>query len=178
MSRIGKRPIAIPEKTEVTITDNAIRVKGPLGELSRALRPEIEVLVKDNTIVVRLKEETNFARALWGTFASHIKNMVRGVNEPYVKKLIIEGVGYRAAVSGDNLELNVGFSHSVSVPLPKELSVKVEKNEITVSGSDKELVGQFTAKVRAVKKPEPYKGKGIRYHDEVVRRKQGKRAVV
>lgn len=178
MSRIGKRPIAIPEKTEVTITDNAIRVKGPLGELSRALRPEIEVLVKDNTIVVRPKEETNFARALWGTFTSHIKNMVRGVNEPYVKKLIIEGVGYRAAVSGDNLELNVGFSHSVSVPLPKELSVKVEKNEITVSGSDKELVGQFTAKVRAVKKPEPYKGKGIRYHDEVVRRKQGKRAVV
>ena len=134
--------------------------------------------MKDNMIVVRPLEETNFARALWGTFTSHIENMVRGVNEPYVKKLIIEGVGYRAAVSGNNLELNVGFSHSVSVPFPKELSVKVEKNEITVSGSDKEMVGQFTARVRAVKKPEPYKGNGIRYHDEVVRRKQGKRAVV
>lgn len=178
MSRIGKRPIAIPEKTEVSITDNVIRVKGPLGELRRMLRPEVKVEVKDNAVLVRPVVETNFAQALWGTTASHIGNMIAGVNEAYVKKLIVEGVGYRAAVSGNNLELNVGFSHPVSISFPKELAVSVDKNEITISGSDKEMVGQFTAKVRAVRKPEPYKGKGIRYSDEVVRRKQGKRAVV
>jgi len=178
MSRIGKRPIMIPEKTEVSIADSVIRVKGPLGELRRMLRPEVKVEIKDNTVLVRPMIETNFAQALWGTTASHISNMIAGVNEAYVKKLIVEGVGYRVAVQGNNLELNVGFSHPVSISFPKELTVSVDKNEITISGSDKEMVGQFTAKVRAVRKPEPYKGKGIRYSDEVVRRKQGKRAVV
>lgn len=177
MSRIGKQPIEIPEKTEVAVADDAVRVKGPLGELTRSLRPEIKVEVKDGAVHVSPTRNSKISRALWGTYASLIKSMVRGVNEVFEKKLVVEGVGYRASQSGSNVELNVGFSHPVVLAVPEGISVAVEKNEITITGSDKERVGQFAAEIRAVRKPEPYKGKGIRYHDEVVRRKQGKRAV-
>jgi len=178
MSRIGKRPIIIPEKTTVAVEDNVVRVAGPLGELSRQVRSEVKVRAEDGVVVVTPSNETKFARALWGTVASHIKNMIQGVSKPYEKKLVVEGIGYRALLSGDTLELNVGFSHPVSFAVPEGLSVSVEKNEITISGLDKEQVGLFAAEVRSTKKPEPYKGKGIRYADEVVKRKQGKRAVV
>lgn len=176
MSRLGKQPIQIPEKTEVTVVDNVLHVKGPNGELQRVIHPQVLITVEDNSVKIEPRSQSKLARALWGTYASLLKSMMKGVNEPFSKKLVIEGVGYRAAQSGSALELLVGFSHPVKVEIPQGLTVKVEKNEIGVSGIDKELVGQFAAEVRAVKKPEPYKGKGIRYDDEVVRRKQGKRA--
>ena len=177
MSRIGKQPIEIPEKTEVTVADNAVRVRGPAGELARSLRPEVNVEIKAGAVHVSPARNSKISRALWGTYASLIKSMVKGVNEAFAKKLVVEGVGYRVAQSGANVELNVGFSHPVALAIPEGISVTAEKNEITVTGADKERVGQFAAEIRAVRKPEPYKGKGIRYHDEVVRRKQGKRAV-
>ena len=177
MSRIGKQQIKIPEKTEVLFSDGEIIVKGPLGELKKKLRSEVKVEIKDGVVFVTPTEESVFAKALWGTVASHIINMIKGVNEVYEKKLIIEGVGFKSEVKGDSLVMSLGFSHSVEVNIPKGLVVKAEKNIITVSGIDKELVGQWTAMVRSKKKPEPYKGKGIRYEDEVVRRKQGKKSV-
>ncbi len=178
MSRIGKQSIVIPEKTEVKVSESEIFVKGPQGELSRMFRgADVEINVKDKEVFVTPKRSTKISRSLWGTYASHIRNMISGVNEPFIKKLVVEGVGYRVEVSGVNIVLSVGYSHQVMIPISESLTVSVEKNEITITGSDKEEVGEFAAKVRAVRKPEPYKGKGIRYIDEVVRRKQGKRAV-
>lgn len=177
MSRIGKQSVVIPEKTEVTVEGPVVSVKGPLGELSRDIHPAVTVAVEEGEVVVTPKDESQLAQALWGTFSSHVKNMVAGVNEAFQKKLVVEGVGYRVSLSGKNLELLVGFSHPVVLEVPENITVEVEKNTITVSGADKEKVGQFAAEIRAVKKPEPYKGKGIRYEDEVVRRKQGKKTV-
>ena len=176
MSRVGKQQIAIPDKTEVSVADGVITVKGPLGELTKPAHTAVEISIADGTVQVSPAEDTGLSRALWGTYASHVINMVHGVNTPYEKKLEIQGVGYRAAMQGTDLVLNVGFSHQVVMPVPKGLEVAVEKNIIIVKGIDKEQVGQFSANVRAKKKPEPYKGKGIRYQDEYVIRKQGKRA--
>lgn len=178
MSRIGKRPIAIPEKTEVSLSGNVLTVKGPLGELSKVVRTDvIDVKIENNEVILTPKNEAIETNALWGTFGSHIKNMIAGVNQEYVIKLLIEGVGYKADLQGTTLVMNLGFSHQVKLELPKGVSVKVEKGEITISGIDKETVGQFAAVVRSKKKPEPYKGKGIRYSDEVIRRKEGKKSV-
>jgi large subunit ribosomal protein L6 len=177
MSRIGKQKLSIPEKTEVTVLDNIVSVKGPLGVLTRTIHPAVSISVENKEVVVTPVGKTILAKALWGTFASHIKSMIEGVNKAYEKKLIVEGIGYRVNLSGKNLELIVGFSHPVMFTVPEGITVNVEKNNITISGSDKEKVGQFTAEIRAVKKPEPYKGKGIRYEDEIVRRKQGKKTV-
>lgn len=176
MSRIGKQPIAIPSGTEVHVSEGILTVKGKGGELQKELHEDIAIEVNGSEVVVTPTNETRQAQALWGTFASHVRNMVTGVNEPYEKKLVVEGVGYRVALEGKKLVLNVGFSHSVEVAVPEGVKVVVEKNEISIKGANKETVGQFAANVRAVKKPEPYKGKGIRYSDEIVRRKEGKRA--
>lgn len=177
MSRIGKKVITLPEKTEIKISDGVVSVKGPAGELTRTLHPVIEVKVDGNEVTVKPKKTTNESRALWGTYASHITNMVQGVNKPFEKKLILEGIGFKSEVSGDKITLALGFSHPVVVPIPENLTVTAEKNNITVSGSNKEDVGQFASKLRSLKKPEPYKGKGMRYFDEVIRRKQGKKSV-
>ena len=177
MSRIGKQPIAIPAGVEVTVSDGVVVVKGKEGELRRTLHPDVQVSVADGSVSVVPTNDSRSAQALWGTFASHIKNMIRGVSEPFVKKLHVEGVGYKVNLNGNTLVLDVGFSHSVEIPVPEDVTVEVEKNEITIKGIDTERVGQFAANVRAIKKPEPYKGKGIRYDTEVVRRKEGKRAV-
>ena len=177
MSRIGKRIITLPEKTELTVSEKTIVVKGPLGELTRALHPVIEIKKEGNDVTVHLKKNTLEARALWGTFASHISNMVSGVNKPFQKQLILEGIGYKSEVKGDKMVLALGFSHPVEVAIPEGLKVTAEKNVITVSGSDKEKVGEFSAKLRMLKKPEPYKGKGMRYSTETIRRKQGKKSV-
>ncbi len=177
MSRIGKQVITIPERTEVNVEDGIVVVKGPLGELSKILKKEVKVVVLGKEVKLEPTEDTQFANALWGTYAAHVKNMIQGVNQAYEKKLVIEGVGYKSDISGENLVLTVGFSHPVNIEIPNGLNVSVEKNVISISGPDKEMVGQFAASVRSVKKPEPYKGKGIRYDDEVVRRKQGKKAV-
>lgn len=175
MSRVGKQQLVIPSGTTVTFTDGIMTVTGPKGTLSRQFTDAIAITLSPTEVVCALKEVTPFTKALWGTYASHIKNMIKGVNEPYVKKLILEGVGYKSEVKGDELHLALGFSHPVVVPIPEGLTVTAEKNNITVTGINKEIVGEFTASVRAMKKPEPYKGKGFRYHDEVIRRKAGKK---
>ena len=176
MSRIGKQQLAVPANTTVAFTDGLFTVKGPRGTLSKVFTTDtIEVNIKDNVVSFAPKTDTPFSRALWGTYASHVKNMIAGVNAPYVKKLILEGVGFKSDVKGQELNLALGFSHPVIVSIPEGLTVTAEKNNLTVFGIDKELVGAFTAKVRALKKPEPYKGKGFRYDDEVIRRKAGKK---
>ncbi len=176
MSRVGKQQLEIPAKTTVSLSDGMVFVEGPKGKLSKEVLPLIEIKIADNIVSFEPKKSDPFAKALWGTYASHVKNMILGVTEGYTKKLILEGVGFKSEVKGKNLELALGFSHPVIVPIPEGLTVTAEKNNITVSGIDKELVGQFTAKVRSLKKPEPYKGKGFRYEGEVIRRKQGKKA--
>ena len=178
MSRIGKQSIVVPKGVEVSFDpkDGTFGVKGVHGSLSRKFRPEIEVSIKEDSVTFSPKGKDVFSRALWGTYASHASNMIEGVSNRFEKKLVVEGVGYKVEVVGEVLTLKVGYSHQVDIKIPKELEVIVEKNVITVKGADKELLGGFCAKVRSVKKPEPYKGKGIRYENEVVRRKQGKRA--
>lgn len=176
MSRVGKQVLDIPAKTEVTVGDSIV-VKGPLGELSRKTNARVKVSVEDGKVsVAPVNSEDQLSYALWGTYASHIKNMLQGVNEQYSKQLEIEGVGYRAGMSGNVLELSVGFSHPVKMEVPAGIEVTVEKNLITVKGIDKEQVGQFAAEIRETKKPEPYKGKGIHYVGEYIIRKQGKKA--
>ncbi|MDP3996198.1 MAG: 50S ribosomal protein L6 [bacterium] len=176
MSRIGKKPIDIPDKTEISISGGNVTVKGPGGTLAREFKTgKISVVSRDKQVVLTPNSDSIETRALWGTYASHIKNMIKGVNTPYEKKLILEGVGYRAEVKGKDLVMGLGFSHQVKVPIPDTLKISVEKNIISISGIDKEEVGSWSARVRAKKKPEPYKGKGIHYSDEVVRRKEGKK---
>ncbi|MFA5318300.1 MAG: 50S ribosomal protein L6 [Patescibacteria group bacterium] len=177
MSRLGKLPIEIPEKTEVKIQDDFIIIRGPRGELKQKLNPLAKVEIKDKEIIVSVKDEKDKkSRATWGLFRQLINNMVTGVNEHFEKKLEINGVGYRAAVSGNNLTLNVGYSHPVNYKLPEGIYGNVEKNVIIISGADKQLVGEAAAQIRKIRKPEPYKGKGIKYIDEVIRRKVGKAA--
>ncbi len=175
MSRIGKQQLNIPSNTEVSYTDGVLRVKGPLGTLEKALPEYVTISIADGVVTFAQKGVDPFARAIWGTYASHTKNMIEGVNKPYVKKLILEGVGFKSEVKGTDLHLALGFSHPVVVAIPDGLTVTAEKNIITFTGINKELVGQFAAKVRAMKKPEPYKGKGFRYDTEVIRRKAGKK---
>ncbi len=175
MSRIGKKPVIIPAGTEVSVVGGIISVKGPRGTLSRPFGGEVSPVVADGAVVVSLNKNTPAGRALWGTTAAHISNMVSGVNKAFEKKLVVEGIGFKSAVKGLTLELALGFSHPVVVAIPTDLKVTAEKNVITISGSDIEKVGQFAASIRELKKPEPYKGKGIRYDGEVIRRKQGKK---
>ena len=177
MSRLGKNPIAIPSGVEITHTDGVVSVKGPKGTLSREFSKDVSIEVKDGAVVLAPASNSQHARALWGTYASHVMNMIHGVTEGFEKKLEIEGVGYRAAVEGNKIVLSVGFSHPVELEIPEGVTASVEKNVIAVSGSDKEVVGQFAANVRKTRKPEPYKGKGIHYEGEYIIRKQGKRAV-
>jgi large subunit ribosomal protein L6 len=177
MSRIGKQIIKIPTGTEVNLSGTTFSVKGPKGTLTRDFKGDVTINISENEITLVPKNaEDPKNKALWGTYASHVNNMVKGVNESYVKKLILEGVGFKSDVAGNTLNLALGFSHPVKVQIPEGLTVTAEKNLITVSGVNKETVGQFSASVRALKKPEPYKGKGFHYEGEVVRRKQGKKA--
>ncbi|NCU28386.1 MAG: 50S ribosomal protein L6 [Candidatus Moranbacteria bacterium] len=177
MSRVGKQIITIPAGVEVNLSAGVLTVKGPKGSLTREFKDGVAININNNEVTFTPKnEDDKKIRALWGTYASHVKNMVQGVTEGFSKKLILEGVGFKSEVSGDTLVLALGFSHPVKLPIPKGLTVTAEKNNITVSGIDKELVGSFASFVRSNKKPEPYKGKGFRYDDEVIRRKQGKKA--
>ena len=175
MSRIGKKVIVIPEKTEVTLSAGVLTVKGPQGTIARPFKSNIEISIEGKEINLKPKTDSLENKALWGTYGSHITNMISGVNTPFVKKLILEGIGYKSEVKGTNLVLALGFSHPVNVAIPDGIKVTAEKNLITITGIDKELVGEFAASVRALKKPEPYKGKGMRYEGEVIKRKQGKK---
>ena len=175
MSRIGKRPIPVPDKVTVTIEGQTVTVKGPKGELSRTLPPEVEILQEGETILVNRRNESRPARQRHGLCRTLIANMVEGVSQGFIKKLEIQGVGYRAAVQGKILNLAMGYSHPVNIDPPEGISFLVEgTTNVTVSGIDKEVVGNTAARIRAVRPPEPYKGKGIRYAGEIVRRKVGK----
>jgi large subunit ribosomal protein L6 len=176
MSRVGKKPILIPENVEVRVEGQKVIIKGPKGELSREIRPEIKAEIKGNQIFVLPKEETKKTKAFWGLTRTLLANMIKGVTEGYEKKLEIEGVGFKALVEEEDLKLLVGFTHPVEIKAQKDIKFSVEKNVITVSGIDKEKVGLFAATIRKVKPPEPYKGKGIRYQGEIVKRKVGKKA--
>jgi len=175
MSRIGKKEIKIPNGFKVAMDAGVLTVTGPKGSIKKIFRDDIAITITPELITLATKRNDKFSKALWGTYASHIMNMIAGVENPYQKKLILEGVGFKSEVKGKDLHLALGFSHPVVVSIPEGLTVTAEKNNITVVGIDKELVGSFTAALRAKKKPEPYKGKGFRYHDEVIRRKQGKK---
>jgi large subunit ribosomal protein L6 len=177
MSRIGKKPILIPAGVEIKMEGNIISVKGPKGEISHKIRPEVKVEKKEDKIFVLNQEETKLSKSLWGLTRILIFNMIKGVTIGFEKKLEIQGIGFKAAVEGENLVLNVGFTEPVKMKIPQNIKISVEKNIIIISGIDKELVGQFTANIRKVKPPEPYKGKGIRYVNETVRRKVGKKVV-
>ncbi len=175
MSRLGKKGIEIPAKTEVKINDGIVTVKGPLGELSRTFKKNIVITMEGNKIDLKPAKDTLENKALWGTYASHIMNMIEGVNKGYTNKLIVEGIGYKADVTPTEITLKVGFSHPVKVAIPKNLKVTSEKGIIVITGIDKELVTSFAACIKSIKKPEPYKGKGIRFEGEIIRRKEGKK---
>lgn len=176
MSRIGKSPIKIPSGVKVDILGQEISVEGPKGKLKQIIPGEIKADILENQVVFSVARQSKDSSALWGLSRSLVNNMVIGVSEGFAKKLEIEGVGYKAALSGKDIVLNIGFSHPVTIKSPEGIEFKVEKNAIIISGIDKYSVGQIAAKIRAKKKPEPYKGKGIRYAGEVVRRKAGKKA--
>ena len=178
MSRVGKYPVAIPEGVEVQVNGQAVKVKGKLGELSIDIHDEVTVAVaeEDGKKVVRLQPRTETRNALkvWPTMRVLIKNMVEGVSKGYKKKLLIQGVGYRANLQGQTLVMTMGFSHEIRFAVPKGIQLKVDnQTEIEITGIDKQQVGQVAANIRGFKPPEPYKGKGIRYSDEYVRRKEG-----
>lgn len=178
MSRIGKLPIELPEGVNVTMAaDNVVTVEGPKGTLKRQFHSLMKLTMENRVITVSPKEQSSKARALYGTTRAVLNNMVVGVSSGFSKSLTIKGVGYRAQLQGDMLVINAGYSHPVELKIPEGISVEVPKPvNITVSGFDKEVVGEFAANIRAIRKPEPYLGKGIRYDDEVIRRKEGKTA--
>jgi large subunit ribosomal protein L6 len=177
MSRIGKQNIQIPEKTEVKFADGLLTVKGPKGEITKAFNDSIEIKIDGSTITLTPKTETLENRALWGTYASHIMNMLEGVNKLFTEQLILEGIGYKGEVATDTLKMALGFSHPVNIKIPEGIKATIEKGTFTFTGHDKEVVSQFASQIRSLKKPEPYKGKGFRYVGEVIRRKQGKKSV-
>ncbi len=180
MSRIGVRPVPIPEKAQITITESEVVVKGPRGELRRDLHPLISVVQEGDVVKVQRRNDTKKARALHGLYRVLINNMLVGVTQGFQRKLLVNGVGYKVDQKGNTLVLHLGFSHPVEFPLPEGISAKVEggKNAlaITLEGADKELLGLVASKIRSLRPPEPYKGKGIQYSDEVIIRKAGKAA--
>lgn len=176
MSRIGKKPVAIPSGVTVSLNGSDLAVKGPKGELAISFVPEVTVSQEDDTIVVLPINETKRARSMWGMQRSMVANMVDGVTTGFTKKLVISGVGYRAQMKGSSLNLQLGFSHDIDFPVPEGIKIETpDQTTVIVSGIDKQLVGETAAKIREYRKPEPYKGKGIRYDGEYVFRKEGKK---
>ena len=176
MSRVGKNPVTVPDGIDIQIVDQLVRAKGKLGELSVTLPREVAISREDNLIWVKPREETKRAQAMWGTSQAILTNMVTGVSEGFSKTLEITGVGYRAAMQGNTLNLQLGYSHDINYAIPEGIEIKCEnQTTIEVSGADKQAVGQVAAEIRAFRKPEPYKGKGIRYRGEQILRKEGKK---
>jgi len=174
MSKIGRKPISIPEGVNVVLDNKTIKVNGPKGNLEFCLPLDLEIKIADGMLKIGSKHSDKVSKSLFGLTRSMIKNMIIGVEKGFEKELELVGVGYRAEVNGDILQLKVGFSHPIEVKAPAGIEFKVEKNKIKVIGIDKQLVGQVAAKIRAIRPPEPYKGKGIKYVDEIIRRKPGK----
>ena len=178
MSRLGKKPVEVPENVEVTFGGGILKVKGPKGELVRSVTDEIAVAIEGKSVTFSKVRDTQSSRALWGTNVAHLRNMIEGVTQGFTKVLEIEGVGYRAEAQGNSkIKLSVGYSHPVELSAPEGVTIATEKGVITISGTDKERVGQFAADIRAKRTPEPYKGKGIHYRGEYIIRKQGKKGV-
>lgn len=176
MSRVGKAPVAIPQGVTVTVTDQELTVKGSKGELTTRLVPEVKVEVKDGNAYVEPLSETQRARAMWGTTRAQLNNMVEGVSNGFTLEIEIIGVGYRAAADKNFLSLSLGYSHEIKYAIPEGITIKCEKPTlITISGYDKRMVGQVAAELRALRKPEPYKGKGVRFKGEQIRKKEGKK---
>ncbi|MBQ7549489.1 MAG: 50S ribosomal protein L6 [Clostridia bacterium] len=175
MSRIGRMPVAIPAGVDVKVDGNTVTVKGPKGESTRTFHKNMKIELKDNEIIVTRPNDEKTNRSLHGLTRSLIANMVEGVNKGYSKELEINGIGYRATMQGSELVMNIGYSHQVIMSAPDGIKIEVPApNKIIISGSDKQKVGQFAAEVREKRPPEPYKGKGIKYADEHIRRKEGK----
>ena len=181
MSRIGKQLIKVPSGVEVIITPAVlsvrIKVKGPKGELSRDFKNDIVITREGDIFTLKPVSESIFHRALWGTYASHLKNMIEGVTDGFTKRLLIEGIGFKADIITGKLQMALGYSHPIIIPVPAELKLVMEKGAIVISGVDKDLVGEYAARIIRWKKPEPYKGKGIRHEGQTIRRKQGKKSV-
>ena len=176
MSRVGKHPVALPQGVSAEVKDGSITVKGKLGTLSLPVHSDVDVTLADNQVSVTPKSKTAQARMMWGTTRNNVANMVKGVSEGFKQVLEIEGVGFRAAVQGKDLVMQLGFSHEVRYPMPAGIEIKAEKPTlISITGFDRQMVGQVAAEIRGMKKPEPYKGKGIKYAGERVRRKEGKK---
>jgi len=176
MSRIGKKPVSLPTGVTAAVSDGTVSVKGPKGEMKLRLVSEIEAAVKDGAIAITTREDTDRARAMWGMQRTLVNNLVLGVTKGFSERLEISGVGYRAAVQGKTLNLQVGLSHDVNYPIPAGIQIVCEKPTIiSITGSDKQLVGQVAAEIRSYRPPEPYKGKGVRYSSERIRRKEGKK---
>jgi large subunit ribosomal protein L6 len=176
MSRIGKNPVTIPQGVTVEVAGQTLTCKGKLGTLKLPLSGEVSAAVKDGKVTVTPKDQTKRARMQWGTTRAHINNMVAGVSKGFTKNLEIEGVGYRASVQGKNLVLQLGYSHDVVFPIPAEIKITCEKpTSIAITGPNRQQVGETAAVIRAFRKPEPYKGKGIKYANEHIRRKEGKK---
>jgi len=176
MSRVGKYPVALPQGVTAEVKGSTVAVKGKTGSLSLDIPPEVEVKVADGKVAVGMRHDDQRSRVLWGTTRNNINSMVKGVAEGFKKVLEIEGVGFRAALAGKDLVLQLGFSHEVKFPIPEGITAKVDKQTvITITGNDKQKVGQVAAEIRGLKKPEPYKGKGIKYQGEWIRRKEGKK---
>ncbi len=176
MSRIGKNPVAIPAGTTVTVSGVDVKAKGKLGEVSVRLNDNIIVKVEGNEVHVSKANDSRDAQMMWGTGRALIAKIVKGVTEGYTKTLELSGVGFKAAMQGNDLVLNIGFSHEVRIPAPAGIKIATTKpTEIVITGADAQQVGQIAAEIRAVRKPEPYKGKGIKYQGEVIRRKEGKK---
>jgi large subunit ribosomal protein L6 len=175
MSRIGKKAVTVPSGVTATVNGQEVAVKGPKGELKHVLADAIVAKLDKGRIEVTMREDTKEARAMWGMTRTMVANLMSGVTEGFTKKLEITGVGYRAAVAGKNLQLNLGYSHDVLFPIPAGIKIECPKpTEIVISGADKQKVGQVAAEIREFRKPEPYKGKGVKYQGEVIRRKAGK----
>ena len=176
MSRIGKNPVAIPAGVTVDLAGQVLTAKGSLGSLSLTVHGDVEATVADGQVSVTPRSETKRARALWGTTRALVNNMITGVSAGFTRNLEINGVGYRAAVQGSNLTLQLGYSHDVVFPIPSDVKINCERpTAIAISGADRQRVGQVAAEIRSYRPPEPYKGKGIKYSDETVRRKEGKK---
>jgi large subunit ribosomal protein L6 len=175
MSRLGKLPVALPDKVTVNAANDLVTVKGPNGELKTHYTDDVKVEVKEGKVWVSAANDTQRARAMWGTVRANVKNLVEGVSTGYKKQLDINGVGYRAAVQGQIITIALGFSHEVKYIVPTGVKVAMDKTSIVLSGADKQKVGQVAAEIRELRKPEPYKGKGVKYSTETVRRKEGKK---
>lgn len=176
MSRIGKKPVSIADGAEVSLSANVITVKGPKGTLSFAHRDEVKVTISEKEVLVEKVGQSKLASALWGTTAKVIANMIEGTTKGFQKQLELNGVGFRMAVAGKKINLALGFSHPVEMMIPEGIEAKIEANVLTISGIDRQRVGQFIAEIRDLKPVEPYKGKGFKYVGEIVRRKEGKKA--